>query len=67
MSLLPILGRGARSICICRTAGSVVAEVLHFVQNDRLVRDDKFVLVIAGEDMGGGYGCDGWGFDGGGG
>jgi hypothetical protein len=37
---------------------AVETEVLHFVQ------DDKFVGVNR-EDRGGGYGCDGWGFDGG--
>lgn len=42
----------------------MVAEVLHFVQDDKLVQDDKFVFGGNREDMGAEYGCDDRGFDG---
>jgi len=62
MTLLPVLGQGYwnRAGCV-RLQESVVAEVLHFVQ------DDKFVLVTTERAWVIGDGCVDWGFDGGGG
>jgi hypothetical protein len=45
VTLLPVLGRGywnwagVWSVCDCRTAGAVVAEVFHFVQDDKTFRE----------------------------
>jgi hypothetical protein len=45
ITLLPVLGRGywnwagVWSVCVCGTAGFVVAEVLHFVQDDKTFRE----------------------------